>query len=494
MIFRDNPMSSALDIPLYQQLYTLLRTAILAGDLQPGMRLPSTRALADELSISRNTVLNAYQQLLAEGYVNSTVGNGTFVARVLPEHLLTSPEPREFVDARQVEPRKPRFSDRAASQLAAPRMSTAAIDPGGASPRPFRFGVPALQAFPYKLWTRLVVRRARSMAAGDFTYQNLLGYAPLREAIAAHVTVSRQVQCSPEQIIILPGAQGGLDLAARMLVNSGDPVWVEDPGYLPARGAFLGSGAEIVPVPVDTEGLVVQEGIARAPHARLAYVTPSHQFPLGVTMSLKRRLALLDWAKHADSYILEDDYDSEYHFVKRPLPALHGLTDRDAGRVIYVGTFSKVLFPALGIGYLILPPVLVSAFESARSFINVHPPILEQMVLTDFIVEGHFMRHLRRMRNLYSERRAALLQTAREIPLDIHPPDAGLHCVGWLPDGVDELSLVRAAAAQGIDLVPVSNFSIEPLRRKGIILGYAEYNPEQIKDGMRRLAVALRSI
>jgi GntR family transcriptional regulator/MocR family aminotransferase len=481
MIFKANPISLALDIPLYQQLYIHLRMAILAGDLQPGMRLPSTRALADELSISRNTVLNAYQQLLAEGYVNSTVGNGTFVAQVLPEHLLTSPEPRQFVDTQPAEPRKP-------------RLSTAAIDPGGASPRPFRFGVPALQAFPYKLWTRLVVRRARNMTAGAFTYQNLSGYAPLREAIAAHVTVSRRVQCSPEQIIILPGAQGGLDLAARMLIHSGDPVWMEDPGYLPARGAFLGSGAQIVPVPVDTEGLVVNEGIARAPQARLVYVTPSHQFPLGVTMSLKRRLALLDWAKHAEAYILEDDYDSEYHFVRRPLPALQGLAERDTGRVIYVGTFSKMLFPALGIGYLILPPALVRAFEAVRSFINVHPPILEQMVLTDFIVEGHFIRHLRRMRSLYAERRAALLEAARAIPLDIHPPEAGLHCVGWLPEGIDELVLVRAATAQGVDLVPVSNFSIEPLRRKGVILGYAEYNAEQIQDGMRRLAVALHSI
>jgi GntR family transcriptional regulator/MocR family aminotransferase len=332
------------------------------------------------------------------------------------------------------------------------------------------------------------------MPADAFTYQSLLGYAPLREAIAAHVTVSRRVQCSPEQIIILPGTQGGLDLAARMLVNTGDPVWMEDPGYLPARGAFLGSGAEIVPVPVDKEGLVVEAGIARAPQARLVYVTPSHQFPLGVTMSLKRHLALLDWAKHADAYILEDDYDSEYRFVRRPLPALQGLAERDAGRVIYIGTFSKVLFPALGIGYLILPSALVGAFEVVRSFINVHPPILEQMVLTDFIVEGHFMRHLRRMRSLYAERRAALLEAAREVPLDIHPPEAGLHCVGWLPERIDELALVHAAAAQGVDLVPVSSFSIEPLQRKGIILGYAEYTPEQIKDGMRRLAAALRSI
>ncbi len=487
------PVSLALDIPLYQQLYTHLRTAILIGELKPGTRLPSTRTLATELNVSRNTVLNAYQQLTAEGYLDSMVGSGTFIARVLPDHLLISPEPKDLVDTRPAEPHRPRFSNLVELQLTAPRMSAVAPDPAGVSPRPFRFGVPALQAFPYKLWSRLVVRRARSMPASTFTYQNLFGYLPLREAIAAHIMVSRRVQCSPEQIIILPGAQGGLDLAARMLINPGDPVWMEDPGYLQARGAFLGSGADIIPVPVDKEGLVVEAGIARAPQARLVYVTPSHQFPLGVTMSLKRRLALLDWAKRANAYILEDDYDSEYRFARRPLPALQGLAERDAGRVIYVGTFSKVLFPALGIGYLILPPALVNAFETVRAFINIHPPILEQMVLTDFMVEGHFMRHLRRMRNLYAERRAALLEAAREIPLEIHPPEAGIHCVGWLPDGMDELALAREASAQGVDLVPVSNFSIEPLTRKGVILGYSEYSVEQIKDGIRRIAMAIRS-
>lgn len=494
ILFKENPVDTGLDVPLYQQLYTHLRRAILSGDLKPGMRLPSTRALAEELNVSRNTVLNAYQQLLAEGYLDGRVGKGTFVTRVLPEQLLISAEPGQPVDTQPAETQRPRFSEHAALQLAAPRMSEVVPSPSGASPRPFRIGVPALQAFPYKLWSRLVVRRARNMPPEAFTYQNLRGYRPLREAIAAHITVSRRVQCAPEQIIILPGAQGGLDLAARMLINPGDAVWMEDPGYLPARGALLGAGAQIVPVPVDREGLVVEAGIARAPQARLAYVTPSHQFPLGVTLSLKRRLALLDWAKSAEAYILEDDYDSEYRFARRPLPALQGLAERETGRVIYVGTFSKVLFPALGIGYLVLPPALVEAFEKVRTFINVHPPMLEQLVLTDFIVEGHLMRHLRKMRSLYAERRAALLAAAWEMPLDIHPPDTGIHCVGWLPEGMDDLALVREAARHDIDLVPVSRFSIEPLARKGILLGYSEYSVEQIQDGIRRLARAMSAV
>jgi GntR family transcriptional regulator/MocR family aminotransferase len=302
------------------------------------------------------------------------------------------------------------------------------------------------------------------------------------------------VQCTAEQIIILPGAQGGIDLAARMLINPGDPVWFEDPAYLPARGALLGSGAKIVPVPVDDEGLVMEVGIARAPRARLVYTTPSHQFPLGVTMSLKRRLALLDWARSVDAYILEDDYDSEYRFSRRPLPALQGLSEHDTGRVIYIGTFSKVLYPALGIGYLVLPPSLVDAFETVRAFINVHPPILEQMVLADFILEGHLTRHLRKIHHLYAERRAALVEAAREITLAIRPPEAGLHCVGWLPKGMDEFALVREADKYDLDLVPVSRFSIEPLPRKGIILGYSEYSVQQIKEGIRRLGMAMRSL
>jgi GntR family transcriptional regulator/MocR family aminotransferase len=492
IVFRENPVSSVVDIPLYQQLYTHLQRAILSGDMKPGTRLPSTRALAIQLNVSRNTVLNAYQQLIAEGYLDGMVGNGTFVARILPDQLLTSPQLKDLVDTSSAEPDKPRFSKQAALQLTTPRMPMATPDGSGVSPRPFRFGVPGLQDFPYKLWSRLLIRQARRLPASAFPYQHAAGFPPLREAIAAHALVSRGVRCAPEQIMIVSGAQGGLDLAARLLINAGDPVWMEDPGYLKARGAFLGSGAKIIPIPVDQEGLVVEAGIARAPGARLVYLTPSHQFPLGVTLSLRRRIALLDWARRADAYILEDDYDSEHHYTRRPLPALQGL-DND-GRVIYIGTFSKVLFPALRIGYLILPIHLVEAFRTVRNLIDTHPPMLEQAVLADFIVDGHFTRHLRKMRSLYAERRAALIEAAREIDLQIHPPEAGMHCIGWLPEGMDALSLAREAAKQAVDIAPVSHFSIEPLARDGILLGYSDYSVEQIQDGMRHLAKAMDSI
>jgi GntR family transcriptional regulator/MocR family aminotransferase len=492
MRFQDVQFIRSPGTPLYQQVYFHLRSSILSGKLKGGGKLPSTRALAEELAVSRNTILNAYRQLLLEGYVEGVEGSGTFVARVLPEHLLTPQELSEPSASEAKEPLLPRFSENASRQMAAPKMSRQSPSPVEVSRRPFRFGVPDLKVFPYKLWSRLVIRQARQMPASAFTYQNPAGYPPLREAIAAHVTVSRGVHCTADQILIISGSQGGLDLAARILLNTGDAVWMEDPGYPKARGAFIGAGANVVSIPVDKEGLVVETGKAAAPQARLAYVTPSHQFPLGVTMSLNRRMALLDWAEKANAYILEDDYDSEYRFTRRPLPAMQGLDD--SGWVIYIGTFSKTLFPALRIGYLILPPQLVEAFQVVRNLIDTHPPILEQAVLTDFIIEGHFMRHLRRMRSLYAERRAALLDAARELPLEIAAPEAGLHCVGWLPSGMDDQALVRKAAEHEVDLIPVHNFAIEPLARKGIMLGYSEYSVEQIRDGVRRLAAAVRSL
>jgi GntR family transcriptional regulator/MocR family aminotransferase len=478
------------DVPLYQALYSHLRAAILSRELQGGMKLPSTRALAEELNISRNTVLNAYRQLLAEGYLEGREGSGTFVAHLLPEQLLAAPYPawraRKSARPSQAKTSQPVFSERAKAQIA---ISQPPSD--GKLPRPFTPEAPALDVFPYQLWSRLVVRQVRHLPVNMYVYQDSAGYRPLREAIAAHVAVSRQVHCAPEQVMIVPGSQGALDLTARMLINGDDLVWIEDPGYSGARGAFVGAGARIVPVPVDQEGLMVDIGIERAPQARLVYLTPSHQFPLGVTMSLPRRLALLEWAKRANAYLLEDDYDSEFRFGTRPLATLQGLDDAD--RVIYIGTFSKVLFPSLRVGYMILPPALVDPFLKVRRLIDIHSPMLEQAVLADFMIEGHFTRHLRRMRTLYAERRSALLEAACELPLEIDSPEAGIHCVGWLPDGKDDRILANKAANYDLNLTPISNFSIEPLVRKGFLLGYGGYTVQDIKDGVRRLEDLLRS-
>jgi GntR family transcriptional regulator/MocR family aminotransferase len=358
--------------------------------------------------------------------------------------------------------------------------------------RAFTTGIPALDVFPFELWSKIIGRQARLINSNTLVYQDSAGYKPLREAIANHLTVTRRVRCTPEQIIVVAGSQGALDLVARLLLNPGDPVWMEDPGYLGARGALVAAGARLVPVPVDAEGLNVEAGIAKCPDARLAYLTPSHQFPLGVTLSLARRLALLDWAKRAGAYIIEDDYDSEYRFAGRPLATLQGLDE--ANSVIYVGTFSKVLFPALRLGYLILPPTLVEAFLAARHFIDIHPPLLEQASLAEFITEGHFGRHLRRMRGLYAERRDTLLGALADLPLELYASETGMHCMGWLPAGLKDADVARAAAAQQVDVTPISKFRLDAPGRDGLMLGYAGVDKPHILKGARRLAVALKDV
>jgi GntR family transcriptional regulator/MocR family aminotransferase len=296
----------------------------------------------------------------------------------------------------------------------------------------------------------------------------------------------------PEQVIVVSGSQQALDLSARVLLDPGDAVWVEDPGYMGARGALSGAGARLVPVPVDEEGLEVAKGIEREPGARLACVTPSHQYPLGVTMSLGRRLELLGWAGRSGAWVIEDDYDSEYRYTGRPLEALQGLDT--GGRVLYVGTFSKVLFPALRLGYLVVPPDLVDAFASARELTDRHPPTVEQAVLAGFIDEGHFVRHLRRMRALYARRQAALVEeAAHELPglLDVGPAAAGLHLVGWLPEGEDDREASRRAANRGVEAPPVSLYGAELRVRGGLMLGYAAVAEREMRGGVRRLAEAL---
>jgi GntR family transcriptional regulator/MocR family aminotransferase len=480
------------DTPLYQQLYASLRGAILSGVLAPGVRLPSTRALASELNVSRNTVLNAYQQLLSEGYLGSVSGGGTFVSGDLPDAMLIT-SPQSKAEARRTELEARTRATFPTEQV--PSRSSTLPDPtetGFGRPRPFRADVPALDAFPYKLWSRLVIRQARHMPSSAFAYQDRAGYLPLREAIAAHVSVARQVRCDADQVIIVSGSQGALDLIARLVLNVGDSVWMEDPGFPGARGAFIGVGANVVPVPVDDDGLIVEAGIARAPAARLVYLTPSHQFPLGVTMSLARRLALLEWANQAGAYVLEDDYDSEYRYAGRPLAAMQGLDT--AERVIYVGTFSKVLFPALRLGYLIAPRPLIGPVLALRRFVDVHPHVFEQVVLTEFIEKGHFVRHIRRMRGLYAERRTALIDSLGDLPIEVDSPKAGIHSVGWLPDDLDAHLLVQAGLANDLELTPISAFTVEPLPRQGLLLGYGGFSPETIRSAAGRLAAAIRSI
>ncbi|MGH2493523.1 MAG: PLP-dependent aminotransferase family protein [Ktedonobacteraceae bacterium] len=479
--------------PLYRQLYERLRGSILAGQLEAGTRLPSTRVLASSLGVSRTTTALAYELLLLEGYIESRVGDGTRVARLQPEQLFQGSRNAQGLGATGTSGTPPAaFARRGQVLIDMQYPEEFYGDQARRGTSPFLVGQPDVTSFPYEIWARMVARHARHSLQAVSSYQYVRGYLPLRQAIATHIGMTRGVHCSPEQIILTTGAQGALDLVTRVLLDPGDPAWVEDPGYSGGRGALLAAGAKLVSVPVDEEGLDVDAGRQLCPEARLAIVTPSHQFPTGVTMNLNRRLALLEWSREAHAWIVEDDYDSEYRFSGRPLEALQGL-DR-AGRVLYIGTFSKVLFPALRLGYLVAPPELLDGLVAAYRLIAVHLPLLEQLALADFMAEGYFARHLRRMCLLYKERRNVLVDAlTRELGnvLDVTVPEAGMHLVAWLPSGMSAQSVAQRAAASGLHMLPISQFSLRSLPRDGLVLGFASASPQELRAGVQTLALAL---
>ena len=484
-------------VPLHRQIYESLRADMLTGRLAAGARLPSTRVLASELGVARNTVVLAFDQLFAEGYLSTRRGGGTRVRAGIPDTMMNVHATR-FVPAerahRSVRPAAPRLPSRWTRALADLRGWGAHRD---AEPVPFALGVPAIDAFPAALWARLTARRWRSggvflghaAAAGDRT---------LRGAIAEYVTSARGARCGPHQVVIVSGAQQALDLVARVLVDPGDPVWMEDPGYLGARAAFVAAGARVVPIPVDDEGMNVAHAERTAKSARLAYVTPSHQFPLGIIMSAARRLALLTWAHRVGGWILEDDYDSEFRYAGRPIPCLQGLDAEraTASRVLYVGTFSKTLSPALRLGYLIVPDDLVDTFRGARAVSGGHSPTVDQSVLADFIGEGHYVRHVRRVRALCAERQGALVRCVeRELAgaIELAPDAAGLHMVGWLPGRASGAAAAHAAQQRGVDATPLSRYSAARPRRDALLLGYAAFDESAMRTGARGLARSLGS-
>jgi GntR family transcriptional regulator/MocR family aminotransferase len=478
-------------VPLFRQLYGGLRAAILAGRLEGGTRLPPTRQLATELQVSRKTVVNAFEQLIAEGYLEGKVGSGTYVARVLPEEVLQVSQPAGPAAA-SAPARSSRLSAWGAS-LASRAPSALSGDTG----RAFEPGIPALEEFPYKLWSRLAAHAWRVVEREQLSYGDPLGYRPLRAAIASYLRTVRGMNCEPEQVMIMTGMHQTLTLVCKMVLAPGEAACMEDPGALAVRLGLADAGAEIVPLPVDQHGLSVERLAAEAKgaQARLVYVTPSHQYPLGVTMSLARRLALLQWAARTGAWVLEDDYDSEYRYAGRPLAALQGLDQ--AGCVLYMGTFSKVLFPALRLSYLVVPAAAVELFAKARGAFGRQAPILEQVVLTEFFEQGHFARHLRRMNGIYQERQATLIEAVREKlagQLEIMPTSTGLHVMGWLPAGFDDRRTSQLARAHGVDVPPLSAHAICTQLRPGLILGYACVQPPQIHVGVDRLARALEAM
>lgn len=475
--------------PLFQQIYEGIRQAILEGRLEAGARLPSSRVLADELGVSRTTVLLAYDQLLAEGYVNGRMGSGTFVATELPDAALRAARKRGGV--REEKPSAPRLSTygaRLTGEIEVPPARTKGVR------YDFRYGLPPVEEFPHETWRRIVARRLRSASLRSLQYGPAAGYEPLREAIASYLARSRAVSCRAENVLVINGSQQALDLTARVLLDPGDRVVLEEPQYQGARKIFQAAGARLVAVPVDAEGLDTASLPRTARGAKLAYVTPSHQFPSGAVMTLPRRLALLDWAESTGAYVLEDDYDSEYRYCGRPLESLQGL-DR-AGRVIYTGTFSKVLFPSMRVGYLVLPEPLFEPFSKAKWLADRHTPTLEQEALADFIEEGHFERHLRRTRTKNAARREALLESLDEHLGDrvkVQGENAGIHVIAWLRDvGVEEVdALVERARSEGVGIYPVAPYYLDPPDRAGLLLGYTSLSERDIRAGVARLAKVL---
>jgi len=455
----------SLSATTYQQIVARLREAMHSGVLLPGSRLPSARSLASQLGVARGTVDAAYAVLAGEGTIETRGPAGSIVS----PHLADRPKPPP--------------------QRTMP--FAAGADPF-AGPLPFRMGLPALDAFPRKLWTGLTVRAARSLGRPLLDLPSAAGHAPLREAIAAYLGVARGVACSPSQVLVTGGFQGALSLVAQVLLRPGDPVWVEDPGYFLARQRLEAAGVRLVPVRVDSEGLRVAAGKIAAPRARLALVTPTHQSPLGAALSLPRRLALLAWAAEAGAWILEDDYDSEFRYTGHPLPALKSL-DR-AERVLYAGSFSKVLFPGLRLGYLVVPDELADAFRRASRQMQSGQPLLEQAVTADFLAEGHFARHLRRMRALYASRRKALaaaLQAAFGTGIQLELADGGMHLLARFPDGPDDGTLARRAAAAGLAPTALSSLSVAHDCGQGLLLSFTNIAESEAPALAARLAAAL---
>ena len=465
---------------LHQQIYDAYRAAIAAGSLRPGQRIPSTRLLATELGVSRVPVLNAYAQLLAEGYLESVVGAGTIISRLLPEQFTSTAPARGKVASDRVGPRP------IARHIA--RLPVTQDTPWWRRFGAFGVGQVAFDQFPLQVWSKLVARHSRDMRTRSFHYGDPMGSPALREAVAGYLRTARSVRCEPEQVMIVAGSQQALEISARVLFEPGCRVWTEEPGYPFGQGAFALAGCKLVPVRVDNEGLDVAAGIRRCRTARAAMVTPSHQFPLGVTMSASRRMQLLSWAHSNGAWILEDDYDSEYRYESPPIPSLQGM-DGNA-RVLYIGTFSKVLFPSLRLGYVVIPTDLVRHFVATRIAVDLGSSSFYQEVLADFIRSGDFERHIRRMRILYRERRSMLVQCIqKELAslAEIAGGEAGMHLTVILPKGMNDVEIAQRAARQNLWIWPLSSTYRGEAMRPGLILGFGSTRTADIPRAVGKL-------
>jgi GntR family transcriptional regulator/MocR family aminotransferase len=459
------PFERKSSIPFYKQIYEGYRNAILDGQLRAGQRLQSTRALAAELRISRLPVVIAYEQLLHEGYIEGKIGAGTYVNQSIPDEL---------------------------TNVSRQRSQSESIETGEQFTNllgPFRVSLPALDHFPLKIWSRLVSHHARNFSMENMAYGDPAGHLPLRKTIAEYLRTARAVKCEPNQIMIVSGSQLALQICTRGLLTNSDSVCVEEPGYPGARDALQASGTTLIPLPVDDEGISIQKLSLYRKKVRVVYVTPSHQYPLGTLMSASRRLELLDWAEQNRTWIIEDDYDSEYRYASRPLGSLQGMDN--SSRVIYIGTFSKVLFPSIRIGYIVVPNELVKQFLQIRENLDIFSPTLYQLALTDFIEEGHFARHLRKMRSIYHQRQKTLIASLRKYfgnSVTPYNTDGGLHLCAFLPQKIDDQELAQNAAKRGISIMPLSSCYAGKKSRNGLVLGFASASESQIENATKILS------
>ncbi len=477
------------NVPKHRQIYERMRQAVLKGELPAKSRIPSSRSLAAQLGVSRMTVVNAYDQLFAEGYLVGKIGAGTFVAGELPEGLLQMPEMRA-VKTTAVFSRELNLSRQGRQMVG--DLDALLCEHSANRFVPFQNGLTAIDSFPFDTWARIAARWNRHAPPKTLASGDLAGFFPLREAIAAHLKSARGVRCQPEQVIITAGAQQALALISSVFLEPGDEVWIEDPGYTSARSLFSLSRTKLIPVPVDEDGLDFKAAFEQSKNPKLIYVTPSHQYPLGATMSVARRLSLIETARKAGAWIIEDDYDSEYRYSGHPLASLQGLDQN--GRVLYVGTFSKTIFPSLKLGCLVVPPDLIDVFSAARMINGAHSPLIDQAVLAEFISEGHFARHVRRMRTLYEARQKVLIEEVeRKLKglLEMKADDAGMHLVGWLPDNIDDREVALKANEVNLRLSPISDHSINEYPRNGFVFGYAAFDERQIRGGVAKLTEIL---
>lgn len=470
--------------PLRQQVYAQLRHAIEQGSLRAGTRLLPSRLHAASLGVSRNTVLWAVQRLQAEGYVEARVGDGTYVSQAV---AATLPALQGLVAP-------PRGLSRRGQLIA---DTAARWRPPHVAARAFRIGAPEVDTFPFALWDRLARQASPAQRSARAQYLDPAGDPDLRQAVAQWLWASRGIRCDAAQVVVCAGSQQGIDLIARLLLDVGDEVLVEDPGYPGIRASLLGHGVLARPVALDAQGLRIDEGAAQWPGARMVVVTPTHQFPTGVCMHLARRQALLQWARTHDAWVVEDDYDGEFQYGKNDgtaqrVPALCSLPGSE--RVLYVGTFSKTLHPGLRLGFVVVPPALVEAFAMARAITDRHAPGDAQAVLARFIAEGHLLRHLRQMRELYQARQQMLIDTLADASngaWQLQPSDRGMHLLHEVAPGTDDETLSRQALAAGVMLAPLSRYAMQSARR-GWLLGYAGYDPAEIRAAARAVGALAR--